>query len=154
MKIPVLFFLILLCISSPAQLYINKSWNEVKRELEKRVAKNDSLQTTLTETDTSLVFSFKDPKVLPSDFIYSFEGQGKCTRETIIAYCDSCYNKFLKNALSHKQFEWIKLSDRMYVSKYSKKLMLEIAANNKDHSFTIRRMKWNRSAYRALLKMK
>jgi hypothetical protein len=151
MKTCIFFFLVLFSAQVPAQMYINKSRKEVRRELEKQIAKNDSLHIMLAETDTSLVFSFKDAKVLPSDFVYSFDAAGRCNAEITIAYCDSCFSKFLQKVLSRKQFEWIKLNDRLYVSKYSKRLMLEVPAGNKDRSFTIRRMKWTRASYHSLL---
>ena len=140
--------------TASAQMYINENRQWVKRELEKQASKNDSITVRISETDTSILYSFRDPKVRPADFLYIFDESAKCIEEKTIGYCDSCFNKFLGSALNRKQFQWTKINDRLYISKYSKKLMLEIPVNNKDHSFTIRRMKWTKGSYRTLLKMK
>lgn len=149
----IIFFLSILPLTVFCQGYINKSKKQVRRGLEKEVIKNDSLRILLEETDSTLIFSIKDSKVLPADFIYSFDESGKCNIEKKVAYCDSCFNKFLQASLNCKICKWKKLTEYLYISGYFNKMLLEISRNN-DHSFLIRKMKWTRKVYKTLLTSK
>jgi hypothetical protein len=158
MKSSVTRLLVILCITLPAQCFsqwaINKSRAVIKKQLEKQIAQNDTLHILLHDADTALHYSIRDPKVLPADFIYTFDEKGKCNLEKVIANCDSCFNKFLQSALRKKGYQWKKLNNRLYISGFSQKRLLEIPANNTEHSYTIRRMNWTRQAYQTLLTSK
>jgi hypothetical protein len=146
---------IFICLVWPAccfsQGFIHKSRQQVKRELEKQIAKNDTLHILLLETDTSLHYSVRDPQLQPADFIYTFDESGKCNMEKVIASCDSCFTKYLQSALHNKRYQWKKLNNHLYISGFVQKRLLEIPVNSAEHSYTIRRMKWNRSVYNTLL---
>lgn len=142
-------FLIVFSLPGFSQGFINRPKNQVKREVEK-VYRKDTLHVLLRQTDTSLHFSVRDPRVLPADYSYTFDGSGKCKEETIIANCDSCFNKFLQSALHNKRYRWIKLNDRLYISGFAQKRLLEIPVNT-EHTYTIRRTEWTRQTYKALL---
>jgi len=145
-------FFILLPFVGISQTYINKSRTAVKKELAKYSLTNDSLKTSLTETDSSIVFLVRDPRTLRADFIYGFDRSGKCNSEKTIAWCDSCSAKYLRAALYRKKYEWVQLNENQYISKFSEKMMIELPVNDKDHSFTILRMDWSKMLYDMLLK--
>jgi hypothetical protein len=136
----ILLLIILLPLTAFCQGYINLSKKQVKRTLEKQAARHDTINTLITETDTSLHYSVRDKKMSEADFIYLFDNN-KCNAEIIIAGCDSCFNKYLQNAINRPKQGWKKLKENLYISSFTQKMMLEIPANNIPHSYIIRRMK-------------
>ncbi|MDZ4794900.1 MAG: hypothetical protein SGI83_11530 [Bacteroidota bacterium] len=146
-----LFFLFLLLpFMGFSQNFIGKSKKQVKKILQQQIRKYDSLVITLTDNDTSLLYSIKAGKTLPADFIYGFNSSGKCRSERIIAHCDSCYNKFLKGVLDQKKYDWKKINENQYVSNYYNRLMIELPAENKDFMYTILRTDWTKELYSIL----
>ncbi|MEI9810789.1 MAG: hypothetical protein WDO16_24575 [Bacteroidota bacterium] len=144
----------LLPLAGFSQGYINLSKKQVRRALTKQVSANDTINILLTETDTSLHYSVRDIKMSAADFIYLFDKKNKCNAEIVIAGCDSCFTKYLQKAVTQQNTGWKKLKENMYISKFSKKMLLEIPANNTPHSFIIRRMKWDKQIYQTLLTSK
>lgn len=142
--------LLLFPVAGFSQNFIGKSKAQVKKYLQRQIAKNDSLTITLTDTDSVLLFSIKSGKVLPADFIYSFDKSGKCRSEKVMAGCDSCFNKFLNAALAEKKYEWKKINENQYVSKYAARMMIELPPENKDFSYVILRTQWSRQLYTML----
>lgn len=141
---------LLLPITGFSQNFIGKSKAQVKKELQQQVVKNDSLSITLTDKDSVLVYSIKDNKVSPADFIYGFDKSGKCQSEKVVAGCDSCFNKFLQTALGHKKYEWKKINENQYVSKYTAHMMIELPADGNDFSYTVLRTEWTKELYTML----
>jgi hypothetical protein len=136
------------CIS---QGFINKSKTQVRKILERQVKLNDTLKIDLIESDSNMVYSIHDPKLQPMDFIYQFDDKAKCNSETIIAYCDSCYLKFLNNVLAKEKYGWIRLNGNQYASKFSERLLLEILTKDSTYSFRLVRTNWTKTLYRMLL---
>jgi hypothetical protein len=145
-----LSFILLLPLTAFCQAYINLPKKQVRSALEKQKAANGTINVLLTETDTSLHYSVRDKKMSEADFIYLFE-DNKCKTEIIIAGCDSCFDKYFQNALNRPKLGWKKIKENVYISSFTKKMMLEIPFNNTPRSFIIRRMKWNRQVYNTLL---
>lgn len=146
--------IVLLPIAGYGQGFINQSKKRVLHDLEKQAAAIDTINTLLSETDSSIHYSFRDEKLLPADFIYHFDRNDKCNAEIVIASCDSCFNKYLQRALARTKFGWKKLKENLYVSGFAQKMMLEIPAGNIPHSFIIRKMKWDRRVYNTLVSSK
>ncbi len=147
MKKIYLVLLLLLPVIGFSQHFLGKSKFHVKKELQQQIKKNDSIFISLTDNDSSLVFSIKDKKVLPTDFIYSFNKAGKCQSEKIIAGCEACYQKYLKAVLTEKKYEWKKINENQYVSKYAARMMIELPTDNKDYHYTILKTEWTKELY-------
>jgi hypothetical protein len=147
--------LILLPLHGFSQGFINQSKKEVRKHLQEQMARQDTIEAVLNETDSSIHFQFRDSRLLHADFIYLFDEKGKCRTEISIASCDSCFKKYLNAAIDRKKYGWQKLNANTYISSFSKKMLLEIPSSiNTPNSFIIRRMKWNRDAYQTLLRSK
>jgi hypothetical protein len=146
----IILFLLLLPAAGFSQNFIGRSKAQVKKILQKQILKNDSLDITLTDDDSVLHYSIKAGKTLPADFIYGFTKSGKCQSEKIIALCDSCFNKFLKNVLSQKRYDWKKINENQYVSKYAARMMIELPQENTDFYYTILKTDWNKNMYKLL----
>jgi hypothetical protein len=146
----IILFLLLLPAAGFSQNFIGRSKAQVKKILQKQILKNDSLDITLTDDDSVLHYSIKAGKTLPADFIYGFTKSGKCQSEKIIALCDSCFNKFLKHVLSQKKYDWKKINENQYVSKYAARIMIELPPENTDFYYTILKTDWNKNMYKLL----
>ena len=150
MKRICLYLFLLFPLAGLSQNFIGQTKDQVKKELQKQVVKNDSITITLTDNDTVLIYSIKDKKVLPVEFIYQFDAHGKCRSEKVVAGCAPCFNKYLQAVLARKRYEWKKINENQYISKYSARMMIELPAENKDFSYKIIRTGWTKELYKLL----
>jgi hypothetical protein len=146
-----LFLILLFPFTCFSQGFINKSKTQVRKILERQIKLNDTLNIDLIESDSTIVYSIRDPKLQPMEFIYHFDNKKKCNTETIVAYCDSCYTKFLNNVLAKEKYGWIRLNGNQYASKYSERLLLELLTKDSGFSFRLVRTNWTKTLYRMLL---
>jgi hypothetical protein len=129
-----------------AQGFINLNKTGSKKYLAKFSTK-EKLQTATTETDSTLTFLIRDSAKQNLDLLLHFDALGKCYKETRVLSCDSCYQKMVNNTLSNKTYQWKKVDDKTYVSKYSKGLVLTLLADGA-FSFVIQRSGLGRKEYR------
>lgn len=150
MKIKLITFLSLIITStSYCQGFINLN-KQKTRKLFDDYTQKEKLKTKIEETDSSMLFLIRDTSVRSVDLVLHFNESGKCDKETMISSCDSCAQKYLNKALSYKQFRWTKINDTTYLSKFSKKLILEINPAI-PFSHIIKRSSLNRKEYKRLL---
>lgn len=141
-------FLLHLPVAVSAQKYFDKSRGDVKKELEKYVLDNKSINPKLTETDSTLVLAVNDPTAQPARFIYGFDkSTGQCNYQRTIASCDSCYKKYLENLLGQKEYQWKKINENQYVSKFADRLLLELRVEDNDYTFTLFKTAWTKELY-------
>lgn len=143
-------FLLLLPAAGFSQNFLGKSKNQVKKILQKKIRKSDSLVITMTDKDSILIYNIKAGKTWPGEFRYSFNASGKCRSEKVIAGCDSCFRKYLQTLLDQKKYAWKKINENQYVSNYSSRMMIELPAENKDFIYTLFRMDWSKELYAML----
>ena len=148
--IRLVLFLFLLPVTCFSQNFIGKSKSQVKKILQRQIVKNDSLTITLTDNDSIIIYSVKAGKVYPADFFYGFDKSGKCRLEKIIIPCDSCYKIFLQSVLGQKKYEWKKINENQYISKYAARMMIELPAESKELSYTILKTAWTKKLYSLL----
>lgn len=134
-----------------SQGYIGISKDKAREWLLK-YEKEYNLKTLLLETDSSLTLQIRDSTKRPLDIIVKFGPSGKSISEARVANCDSCFQKYLKSYLEKQNLGWIKIGNGKYVSKYSKKLILESPMDNNPYSFIIRRSSWTRKEYNEMIK--
>jgi hypothetical protein len=148
-------FIIVILFFLPAagfsQSYINKTKSHVKKELGKRYLKKDSISTTITETDSTLLLKVRGAGTIEADHIYSFDRSGKCSSEKTITWCDSCHEKLLQPLLAEKKYNWKKINMNQYISGFSASLFIEIQINDNIYSFTIFRFSLSKKMYDSLL---
>lgn len=125
----------------------------VRGKMHRVIKLTNCTQCQLTETDSTITVLSKDSNAIaPALFIYHFNNNKKCYAEETIANCKSCFEKYLADALNKKEYEWVKADDKHWVSKYSKKLMLEITDNQKAYSFIVYRIDGTKGLYNQLIK--
>ncbi|MEI2737675.1 MAG: hypothetical protein V9F01_02705 [Chitinophagaceae bacterium] len=133
-----------------SQNFIGKKKTQVLKELQGLAKKNDSLTIAINDNDSVITYSIKASKTQPADFVYGFDKNGRCQSEKITANCDSCYNKYLQDVLNVKKYQWKKINENQYISKYAARLMIELPAESKEFTYTILRTNWNKKMYEML----
>jgi hypothetical protein len=111
----------------------------------------EKVKTSITETDSTIVFLVRDTSVQNLDIILHYDNAGRCFKEYKKLTCDSCLNKILTQTLNYKRYKWSRVSDTEYISKFSRKVLL--TKNTGAHySFTIHRFAMSKQEYKDLLK--
>jgi hypothetical protein len=119
--------LLLLCFAMTqcfSQHYIGVKRNKARRWLNEYV-KKQKMESEVLETDTSIVLRFRDPKFKTADFIYHFDGNGRCDSEISTSCCDSCVNKYWQYAFNWKGPDWRQVRTEAYVTAKPQPMMLE-----------------------------
>jgi hypothetical protein len=136
-------------VSSFSQGYIGKSRQKIIKGLTKYLEKDSVTNSPIKESADAIVLSVNDPKLKQVDFIYYTNSLNKCIAEKVIARCDTCYTKFTNNILADKNYGWKKVQDNLYVSKYNKKLQLELYKEDQ-FTYVIRKTNWTKEEYNRL----
>lgn len=146
------FFVFMLPSMAFSQSFINKTKKQVQKEWKKNTV--NKCKPAFQNADSSMkVSACTDYSSGQSvQHIYSFDKTGKCRSEQVITNCDSCLAKLLNKVLAQTQYNWKKINENQYVSDFSSALLIELPAENKDHSITILRMDWSKELYDLLMK--
>lgn len=124
----------------------------LKKTLERYMLETKLKSSAIQETDTTLLLSIRDAGVSEVDFYYHFDKSGKCDVEKKLTKCTSCLAGYLNAVLKNKKYRWIKINEQLYLSKYSKKRMVEIVGDNTSCPYIkITKVDWGREEYNRLL---
>ena len=145
-----LLLTIVLTITGYAQNYINSTKSASKKVFVKYMDRQ-KYQATINETDSSLTFLLRDPKVQNLDIFLHFDDQGKCDREVQTLSCDSCYHKYLNNILASDYYRWTQVDTNTYFAKSHKRLILTTGLD-KPFSFMTRRSTLTNNDYKQRIK--
>jgi hypothetical protein len=151
--------ILLCCFLLPASLsfsqgFIGRSKKGTVRTLQAESKKSNFKQSPVETNDQYVVLHVKDSSFQPASFYYYFDERGKCNQEKTISFCDSCFIKYRDELLNRKQYEWVKINDTVYVSKFSKKRMLELHPNQPDKTMDLLKISWTKAAYHQLVPAK
>jgi len=147
--LPVLMiFLVGLSLSGTAQEQIGMPKTKVQTFLKKRFNSKGSI----SGGGDSIRLSMSTGPFSPASYIYTFDKKGICTGETIITRCDSCYNGLLASILAKEKYQWKKINENQYISRFEDNRMIEIFPDEKERHFSILQVDWNREIYDMLLK--
>ena len=151
MKRIVIALLLLFPFHAFSQALVGKGKSFVRYALQRDLKKNPEINIVIDDKDSLILYSIRDEKYKPVDFIYRFDQSGKCVSQRVLAGCDSCFQKYLNALLERKKYEWKKINENQYVSKYSEFLMVELSPQKEDYSYIILKADWNRETYRLLM---
>ena len=79
-------------------------------------------------------------------YAYQFDHAGKCITETVSSTCEACIDKELKSILAAGKYQWKKINENQYVSRFEDKLIIELPVDKKD-KYTILWTDWTRTLY-------
>ena len=123
---PVLLFILVLWFHPAfSQQFIDKNKEKVLKKLN-GYEKKEKINTTISETDSSVTFLLRDTGWQNLDQHFYFNQKGKCYKEVLQANCDSCFQKYLNQALNIKMYKWQKINSLKYLSNYTWQLLLVI----------------------------
>ena len=143
-----LFILLFFSLSSQAQEKLQKTKAALKEEL----ALSAKTGMVLVETDSTLVFSSKDKKAADAKtFIYEFDSAGVCKSEKYITNCKNCYDRQLHLLIDQARYQWKKINENQYVSRFEDRLLLEVAPDADQYFFTLFRAEWTKEFYDMLI---
>jgi hypothetical protein len=126
--------------------------NMVEKSLRKQFKTEKIKNYEIIKTDSTLLFSVKDTGFQNVDFYYKFDKYGRCIEETKFTKCTPCVEDYKNQILAQKKMKWKKISDNLYVSKYSKKRVLQVIEDKISCPYVqVKRIKWNRTEYNMML---
>ena len=138
---------------SYSQSYIDATKKTAKESLENTRKLDKELNININETDTTLTYLIRDSSVQNFDFILYFDKKGKCYKEKNILTCDSCYQKFIQDALSNKHYRWTKINSTTYFTNYPHRARIIFNTKaDKEFSFEIFRSEMTVEEYKKQLK--
>ena len=144
-RISLLSFLFLfLGFTASSQLYIGKTKIKLIKGLKSKI---NNPQIT---DDSVFKIRYVDQKAGNVEKHFRFDKSGKCFSEKVIAECDTCFQTLLNMVLSYPKYEWKKINENQYISKYSEFMMIELPVEPGDYSFHIFRTEWNKALYKML----
>ena len=117
----------LVCLSY-GQGYIDGYKRPIRKEMEKYGSK-EHLGSHVVETDSTIHLIVRDSAYWAFDMVFHFNHRGRCDSETRITPCDSCFHKYLNEALTNKKYAWTKENDSTYISRPSKNRVLQIISD-------------------------
>lgn len=142
---------LLIPVTGFSQTFIGKNKADVKNELQNQKKGGDSLSITISDKDSVLVLTQKKGDNSATDFVFGFDKSGICQSEKIISTgCDSCFYDLLKKVLGQTKYEWKKLNENQYVSKYADRMLLEVQAENIPLYYSILRTQWTEEFYKMI----
>jgi len=137
----IIAFLLLpaLCFS---QEYINQSRAVVMANLQKYKGE----KPVLAETDSTISMTLKG-NGKPVTHIYDFDKSGNCFSEKVVTSCESCYKNLLQAVLKKGSYQWNKINENQYISRFEDKMTLELPVEKTDYYYIILRTDWSRALY-------
>ena len=117
------FLSIVILASCSAGHFYNKE--EAIKFAKKRDLNND--WSIIIQEDKNILKVFtRDGNYQNVDEIYQFGEDGKQLKYSLIASCDSCYQKYFSKTFNNSGYQWKKINDSTYISKYKIKRILNV----------------------------
>lgn len=140
------FFLIPTFVSSQSRL--GKSREELIIELQQQAKSNQSPKPEFDKKKNRLVLPGKDSSGQRIRYEYAFdEKNGFCITEMTISACEACVQNALKDLLTQSVYEWKKINESQYVSRFEDFLLIEWQQTGNEFSFTLIKTAWTRELY-------
>ena len=134
-------------LSALAQDHVSKSRGDLKKEMDKFIEENKAKSPKLIESGSTMTLTVSAPGTELVSHVFTFDSTGKCNAEKIIAACDSCRREELNLVLEKKNYQWKKINENQYISRYSDQLLIELPVESKEFYFTIYRAQWTKEVY-------
>lgn len=99
--------------------------------------KGDSLKAVITDSLT---------------VVFVYDARGLCESEIFICPGDMLFTRQLEKILGKTKYQWKRLNENQFVSRFEDGLLLEISPEPPQRLFTVIRAGWTREIYELLLK--
>jgi hypothetical protein len=109
-----------------AQIFFNGYTRHIiKKNLNTYTKKNKS-NAIAYETESTLLYQFRDSTVQDLDYYFQFSESGRCDKEIITLSCDSCFQKYKQALLGNSFLKKVQVNDSLYYGHYPLQHMMEI----------------------------
>jgi hypothetical protein len=129
------------------QNYINLNKYDIKKIFNQTSEKKKIIKYKFANNKNNLIVTEGGSKKCQVKYEFSFDSVGKCNKEKIIFFCDTCMQHKLNPILGFQQYQWRKINENQYISRYEDRLMIELSPEKNVPSFSILRMDWTRILY-------
>ena len=113
-----LFTFLCIAVFASCSTWHNYTKKEAIKVAKKRDINKDG-SIVIEDDNRILKVLTRDSNYQKLDEIYEFNDNGKQLKYSIVASCDSCFQKYFLKEVNNKSFKWKKLNDSTYISKYS-----------------------------------
>ena len=131
----------------PALCFCQENLNQTHAVVMANLKKQKGEKPVLSETDSTIRMTIKTNGANTVTHTYKFDKAGKCIMEKVVTTCDSCYKGLLNDLLKQGKYQWKKINENQYVSRFEDKLMVELPVEKNDFYYTIFWTDWNRTLY-------
>ena len=145
-----LFTFLCIAVFASCSTYHLYTKEEAIKVAKKREIKKDG-RIVIEDDNTILKVLTRDSNYQNLDEIYQFNDEGKQLRYSVIASCDSCFQKYFLKEMNNDGFKWKKLNDSTYISRYNHKSFLNV--HKSTFSFDIVQHNLSRNEYENLIKI-
>jgi hypothetical protein len=148
------FLILTFIVFLPGMVHSQGYINLTKAAAQKMFAKynpKENFHTNINETDSTLSFSIRDPKVQNLDLVLNFDDEGRCQQEQTILACDSCYLIFINHTLADGRYKWKRIYQSTWFSTSRKRLILTTVLPT-PFSYSIRRSSLIKQEYKQAIK--
>ena len=135
-----LVFFLPVYFSSFSQEFMLDKKSHVKKKMAKFYMENKRTYS-LTETDTSLIYTLTDSLSLPATTIFYFNEQNRCKKQENIFSCDSCLQQSMQRSLNNKFINWKKVGPESYYAGFPYNALMEQVKVNGGFILRFTRMK-------------
>ena len=148
-------YLLLLSFLIPLSVYsqtkLGKSRQQLTNELNQSVKNGQFSKAEFDDTKNRLVVSSRDSLGQGLRYEYGFdEKTGNCITEMTISTCEACMKNLLNELLAVTSYQWKKINESQYVSRFEDHLLIEWQQTGNEISFTLIRTAWTRELYNML----
>ncbi len=147
MQKTILLLLLIFPILAYSQVNINKTKKEIKKEISAFKKSNPIYSVSTSETDSTLTIIKTDGDKNKEETFLAFDRDGRCQSQLQVFNCDHCYKQELEKLLSIERYQWKKINENQYISKFEAKLMIELPTQDKTNTFNIIRTDWSKLLY-------
>ena len=141
-----LSFLIPITVCSQNKL--GKSRQELTDELLQFVKNGQSSKAEFDKKKDRLVMTSRDSSGQNFRYEYGFDDKtGACIIEMTISSCETCVRNLLNGLLAVPSYQWKKLNESQYVSRFEDYLLIEWQQTGNEFSFTLIKTAWTRELY-------
>ncbi len=152
MKKQLLLVLLLLPVCAAfSQSMIGHTRSVVRTHLKRYIRQHNFTNSKIEERADTMLLNVKEKDLAAVEFRYIFNANRWCIAEQKTTCCEQCMSTLMTDILGSKRFEWNKINDSTYISKFSKKRLIKVTQTNETKRVDIHKIKWSRQQYETLL---
>ena len=144
-----LSFLFIAVFASCSSYHVYTKDEAIKVAKKRDIKKDGSV--VIENDNTILKILTKCSNYQKVDEIYQFNDDGKQLKYSLIASCDSCFQKILLKEMNNDGYKWKKLNDSTYISKYNLKRFLYVHKSTFSYDVVLHDL--NKIEYEGLIKL-